>query len=358
MSRYAQPLVVSIFALAMITYRLRRRRRDKDGIELHVAVHPSDRYAAVAAARNWPMKAVEPYTLLIGPPPSGKGIPKSRLHVSLRHEHDRKPHVSDAATMDRVWSAKLAKAKASGGRLFDQSKFRLHGIVWAGDETLGGDGGGDDAALMNVQIGLTSYKEYVCSNLLPDVDREEMEADGAAAHGDSLAHLSNALGCEAMLVTSDGQAVLLRRSGAVATGSGLYNGPSGHAEPSNAGISTHAADTGQSVANALARDELYGAILAEVHEETNVPLSDLSPPLLIGAMADSHRKPDLLFQVSTRLDSHGVRAAYARGASEGWESDKLTFWPAATLVHCDTLPLTAVTRAAAACFAALRSQDA
>ena len=64
-------------------------------------------------------------------------------------------------------AAKLAKAKASGGRLFDQSKFRLHGIVWAGDETLGGDGLGDDAALMNVQIGLTSYKEYVCSNLLP-----------------------------------------------------------------------------------------------------------------------------------------------------------------------------------------------
>ena len=54
-----------------------------------------------------------------------------------------------------------------------------------------------------------------------------------------------------------------------------------------------------------------------------------------------------------RRGAEGVRRAYAKGASEGWESDELAFWPAATLARCTELPLTAVTRAAAACFAAL-----
>ena len=45
------------------------------------------------------------------------------------------------------------------------------------------------------------------------------------------AHLSNALGCECVLTTADKKFVLMKRSKDVAFASGLYNGPSGHAEP-------------------------------------------------------------------------------------------------------------------------------
>ena len=93
-------------------------------------------------------------------------------------------------------------------------------------------------------------------------------------------------------------------------------------------------------------------LLLQVHEETNVPKSELATPLLLGAMEDAHRKPDLLFLVETRLDAAAVRAAYAAGAAEGWESDRIAFRPAATLAACEDLPLASVTRACAACYAA------
>ena len=55
--------------------------------------------------------------------------------------------------------------------------------------------------------------------------------------------------------------------------------------------------------------------------------------------------------VTTILDAAGVRAAYARGAAEGWESDRLVFWPADLLAACpEHLPLTCVTRAAVECY--------
>ena len=100
-----------------------------------------------------------------------------------------------------------------------------------------------------------------------------------------------------------------------------------------------------------ARRELFGSILQEVHEETNVPLEALGEPLLIGAMCDSSHKPDLLFLTTTRLDEAQVRDAYAQGAAEGWESDRLVFWPAAQLGACAaSMPLTPVTRAAIECY--------
>ena len=82
-----------------------------------------------------------------------------------------------------------------------------------------------------------------------------------------------------------------------------------------------------------------------------MPLDSLSEPLLIGAMCDKQHKPDLLFLTRTSLDAPGVRAAFAAGAKEGWESDRLAFWPADRLSACaEELPLTSVTRAAVRCF--------
>ena len=233
----------------------------------------------------------------------------------------------------------MAKARDTGGKLFDASKFRLHRIRRASRDEI------------EIELGLTSYKDYVGTNLRCEADRAALEADGLDVLGDPSAHLSNALGCEAMLITLDGLAVLLRRSGAVATGSGLYNGPSGHAEPSHAGIYSHQdGDMSPDAVDGRAADELFGAILQEVHEETNIPLHSLSEPRLLGAMEDTKRKPDVLFCIDCKLDARGVREAYAQGAAEGWESDRLAFWPASTLAECRELPLTCVTRACAALY--------
>ena len=66
------------------------------------------------------------------------------------------------------------------------------------------------------------------------------------------------------------------------------------------------------------------------------------------------RRPDLLFLTRTSLDAEGVRRCYRQGPEEGWESDRLVFWPAATLRE-GSLALTPVTRAAIDCFEGLRA---
>ena len=284
--------------------------------------------------------AIEPFTSLLTMAGAGimtrGGVAADAMRVSLEPANDRRPHASDA-NLEAVWEAKLEAANASGGRLFDMSKFRLHRIGWSDA----------NCEVLLIELGLTSYKEYVGTNQMPQAQRTSLEADGMADFGEPRAHLSNALGCEAVLVTSDGQVVLLRRSGKVLSGHGQYNGPSGHAEPLHAGIEAHAGSGEQRASlEGRARSELFEAILAEVHEETNVPRAALSTPVLIGAMEDDQRKPDLLFLVRTCLDAEGVRQAYAEGAAEGWESDRIAFWPVAELGGCEeAMRLSAVTRA-------------
>ena len=283
----------------------------------------------------------EPFTLLLTLP---RPASADRVRVVFSRSFDRKQHAGDEANIGAAWAAATAK----NPRIFDGSKFRLHRATEAG---------GDGSVLL--ELGLTGYREYLGTNRLPAAERDRLEADGRAAHGDAAAHMSNALGCETMLLTADGQVVLLRRSTSVATHTGLYNGPSGHPEPSRAAGVVDATDAAADAAEAdAARSaatlaELYDSVLQETHEETAVPREKLGAPALLGVMLDAAGKPDLLFLTRTPLDAAGVRECYRQGPEEGWESDRLAFWPVATLSEC-TLGLTAVTRAAHECYARLQ----
>ena len=117
----------------------------------------------------------------------------------------------------------------------------------------------------------------------------------------------------------------------MATHGGLYNGPSGHPEPSRAVVEGDDKETRAVEAAARVRNELYASVLMETHEEVGVPLEKLKAPTLLGVMADPTGKPDLLFLVRTELDAAAVRECYAAGAEEGWESDRLATWPVADL---------------------------
>ncbi|KOO24873.1 nucleoside diphosphate-linked moiety x motif 22 [Chrysochromulina tobinii] len=255
--------------------------------------------------------ADEPYSLLMSPPDDANAIQLASIKVTFTSTANRKSQAADEAGIEASW----AEAREKQPRLFDKSKFRLASIRWTN-------------GAINIDLGLTSYKDYVGTNRLPVERRTALEADGERLYGDRTAFLSNALGVEAVLETSDGQIVLLRRSTAVTGGHGLYNGPSGHPEPSHAGLEEAPVPTATNAeaveaASQAAARELFNSVLQEIVEETNVPITALSTPLIIGCMADASGKPDLLFFVRTALDAAGVRAAYAEGASDGWESDKL-----------------------------------
>lgn len=268
-----------------------------------------------------------------------QGLPRGAVRIETGAHFARKPHPTDAAIAD-VWAARLA----ASARLFDAPKYRLASFVVAGGECV-------------LQIGLTGYREYIGTHLSPEFAR--LVADGEGANGDGSAHLSCALGVETVLLTADHHVVLLRRSREVATSAGEYNGPSGHPEPDHAvgGLSASPDAIG---------DQLWAAVLAETSEETNVPAESLEEPVLIGAMVDERRKPDLLFCTRTRLSSDEVLAAYREGAPEAWESSGMIAVPPATPTSraaraggwdCGALgvQLTAVTQAAMHCME-VRSQ--
>ena len=132
------------------------------------------------------------------------GVDASCVRVSYSPSSARRPHASDER-IEECWAA----ATAGNQRLFDGAKFRLHRVS-------------DTHTAVDLQLGLTGYREYLGTNRRPPAEHAALCADGERDFRDSGAHLSNALGCEAVLITSDEQVVLLRRSAAVGTHSALY----------------------------------------------------------------------------------------------------------------------------------------
>lgn len=262
---------------------------------------------------------------------SPRGLPRAAVRVETGARFARTPHPTDAAIAD-VWAARLAASP----RMFDAPKYRLASTAASEGQCV-------------LRVGLTGYREYIGTHLSPEFSR--LVADGESIN-DANAHLSCALGVETVLLTADDHIVLLRRSREVATSAGEYNGPSGHPEPEQAvGGLTASADA--------VKDQLWAAVLAETVEETNVRADSLQEPLLIGAMLDERRKPDLIFCTRTTLSSEEVLAAYRAGAPDAWESSGMIAVPPAPRSaggtvggwDCGALGvrLTAVTQAAMQC---------
>ena len=274
--------------------------------------------------------------------PSGLG--ETEVEVDFGEQHDRVPHVSDDG-IDEAWRRQLLSAP----RTWDAPKFRLASVLvtsTAGGTTAGGaerldrrDGRAAPAVLL--RVGSTSYREHVgtCTSSRDAAARRALREDGLATFGSASAHLSDALGVEAALETSDGGLVLLRRAAGVVGSVGKFNGPSGHPEPELVKtVSRRAAPedkrrraarrepgsdssrTSSRTCDDLVREELFASVLREIAEETGVPSASLSPPRLVGAMRDGFGKPDLLFRVATAFTSRQVVAA-ARRARDAWESD-------------------------------------
>eukprot|EP00435_Cladocopium_sp_Y103_P033746 s435_g8.t1 len=250
---------------------------------------------------------MEDFKLLISPEELGGVLRPEQVELSFETRYNRKAHPEDR--IEESWEAALAK----NPRLFNGSKFRLHRVSFD-----------KDTKLLRLELGLTSYKEYLGTNRLEEEHRQRFQRNGLEHFEDEAVHFSNALGCEAALVTCDQQLVLLRRSGAVGTHAGLYNGPSGHPEPKNVGFPT-ASDwdgTSSELLRTAVMKEIFQSAVDEVVAETGVPPETLSEPQLMGFMADPAMKPDVLFLLRTSLDSIALKDGIGK-AQEAWESDRL-----------------------------------
>lgn len=85
------------------------------------------------------------------------------------------------------------------------------------------------APLLTLRLGLTCYKDYLGTNWSCGVAK--LRQRGEAEFGDPLTLLAQPLGVGAILCTSNGQVVMIRRSQKVAEAGGLLDIPGGHPEP-------------------------------------------------------------------------------------------------------------------------------
>lgn len=256
-------------------------------------------------------------------------IESKKVHIYFEpQQYARVPHaMTDEAAIEAAW----LQAKAKNPKIFNSSKFRLGGPIVVGKSEV------------TIPLGLTDYRDYIATNRHVAVSK--LAADGLRDHGFDGAHLSNALGCETILITGDHKLMLLRRSSTVATHAGQYNGPSGHAEPERCDL----ADP-----KSIQNEVLCESIAAEIAEECGVPRSAICTPKLIGCALESNSlKPDLLFETTTHLTSTHIAEFAYQEASEGWESDRFIFLSLAEVrnhKYLEKLQLTAVTEAAIFCY--------
>ncbi|XP_049330810.1 uridine diphosphate glucose pyrophosphatase NUDT22 [Astyanax mexicanus] len=183
-------------------------------------------------------------------------------------------------------------------------------------------------ALLSLQLGLTCYKDFLGTNWSQEA--LNLQKRGDVEVGDPQAFLAQPLGVGAVMVTSDGQVVMLRRSQKVAEAAGLIDIPGGHPEPKAVcqGVSEEAisVDLMQDSERAVI-SEIFSSVCAEIRDEVNVPLSFLSAPVLMGIALNhtSAGRPSAEFYIRCSLTMEEVKDFYWRGGPEAHESTDIVF---------------------------------
>ncbi|TSQ35294.1 Nucleoside diphosphate-linked moiety X motif 22 [Bagarius yarrelli] len=182
--------------------------------------------------------------------------------------------------------------------------------------------------ILKLQLGLTCYKDFLGTNWSEAA--VNLQQRGRMEMGDSQAFLAQPLGVGAVLLTSDGQVVMLRRSQRVAEAAGLLDIPGGHPEPKAVcqGVSEEniTVDLMQGCERVVVA-EIFSSVCAEVRDEVNVPLRFLSAPVLMGIALNhtSAGRPSAEFYIRCSLTAQEVKARYWCGGPEAHESTDIVF---------------------------------
>ncbi|XP_018013535.1 uridine diphosphate glucose pyrophosphatase NUDT22 [Hyalella azteca] len=256
---------------------------------------------------------------------------------------------------DILWKEKCN----NNPRLFDKEKFRFAGSK------------GVDSKI-EIDLGLTSYKELCVTNFQPNVTK--LMQEGIQDFNDNHAYLSQALGVGILLLSSDDQLLLLRRSMWTGEAAGKWDRPGGHPEPCNvpelasslehsspsqtdAGVNMEELSPEKLRVNDSILKEVWGSIIGEAVDEAGIPATELTPPQvsLLGlclqadlgdrpslefyvrssnVLADLGDRPSLEFYVRLGLTSAALQEAYSRGQqAEADESTSLLMLPLSDVRH-------------------------
>lgn len=195
-----------------------------------------------------------------------------------------------------------------------------------------------NVAILRLQLGLTCYKDFLGTNWSEEAGN--LQQRGRLELGDPQALLAQPLGVGAVLLTSDGKVVMLRRSQRVAEAAGLLDIPGGHPEPKAVcqGVSEEdiSVDLMQGRERAVVA-EIFSSVCAEVRDEVNVPLGFLSAPVLMGIALNhtSAGRPSAEFFIRCSLTMEDVKDFYWRGGPEAHESTDIVFLSKSEMLQLD-----------------------
>ncbi|XP_053340058.1 uridine diphosphate glucose pyrophosphatase NUDT22 [Clarias gariepinus] len=195
-----------------------------------------------------------------------------------------------------------------------------------------------NGVILRLQLGLTCYKDFLGTNWSHEA--VNLQQRGHLELGDPQALLAQPLGVGAVLLTSDGHVVMLRRSQRVAEAAGLLDIPGGHPEPKAVcqGMSEHdiSVDLMQGYERAVVA-EIFSSVCAEVRDEVNVPLDFLSAPVLMGIALNhtSAGRPSAEFFMRCSLTTEEVKDFYWRGGPEAHESTDIVFLSQSEMLSLD-----------------------
>ena len=214
--------------------------------------------------------------------------------------------------------------------LFNGSKFRLAGVIVRSGYDLKSNNTHfiqpkPTANLtLTLKVGLSDYKNCTVTNLsyLAPLFSEY----GLKMSQDSQLCMADVIGHSCLLLSSDGYFVIQLRSQTVGEAAGMWHFPGGHPEPEDVGIHTND-DLFQSGQDVIV-NEIYNSLLKELKEELNIPLDNLSEPMLLSIIRDkgSYYKPEFNFITHANLTAAQIAALYYAEDFNDDESDDIAFW--------------------------------
>lgn len=146
---------------------------------------------------------------------------------------------------------------------------------------------------LTLDLGLSDYKELLYSNQFTIEIEERFGKDS----------LSRALGVSAILVSSDEQIILIKRSRVVGENPGDLDVLGGHIHPQENAVS--------------GIPDPFLAIKDEIKEELNLDLAENEPLTCIGLIeTTTTKKPELIFQTKSRLTSGEITQLASSKKSE------------------------------------------
>ncbi|GFU20482.1 uridine diphosphate glucose pyrophosphatase NUDT22 [Nephila pilipes] len=229
----------------------------------------------------------------------GNGLDKCSIKVEWRGEYGRQtlPIISD--TIENEWNKKLSTSNS----IWNGSKFRLHRLEL------------QEASIfmlpeIKLLLGSTCYKDFIGTNCAPG--SEMFVQQGEQDFNNCQAYMSDPLGVGGLVVTSDDNIIFIRRSGQCAEFPFLIDRPGGHPEPDDV-----IAKTGQSFQTmdpSIILEEIFDSILKEITEEVNIPLPNLSSPILLGVSYNpiTLKTPSLEFYLKCDLNTNEIQELYEK----------------------------------------------